>query len=307
MNKKFTLFLMCALCALVGNAAGSGIFVRGGLNNWGAEPAWEFQTTEKEGVYTLADKELFGQFKVADANWSDACNYGGISGAVPQLGMPFSLVPGGASANIDLGDATYVCKTITLTIDSEGAATLLLEGTEGEAGEVTEVYVMGNNNGWDFTDPSGKLSATETAGEFSGVITFPAAEESELSYWRIFEGLGGKGTWGFAEETTVSTLEGTFTKGLDKCCTTAPGTYNVTFNINTGAFKLVATEGSVADLDAAGVAVNAANGEIVVEGAQSVAVYTAAGALVSTDARTRVAAGLYIVRADNVVKKVIVK
>ena len=64
---------------------------------------------------------------------------------------------------------------------------------------------------------------------------------------------------------------------------------------------------SVAGVDAAGVAIAAANGEIVVEGAQSVAVYTAAGALVSTDARTRVAAGLYIVCADNVVKKVIVK
>ena len=64
---------------------------------------------------------------------------------------------------------------------------------------------------------------------------------------------------------------------------------------------------SVAGLDAAGVVIAAANGEIVVDGAQSVAVYTAAGALVGTDARTRVAAGLYIVRADNVVKKVIVK
>lgn len=64
---------------------------------------------------------------------------------------------------------------------------------------------------------------------------------------------------------------------------------------------------SVAGLDAAGVVIAAANGEIVVEGAQSVAVYTTSGALVSTDARTRVAAGLYIVRADNVVKKVIVK
>ena len=64
---------------------------------------------------------------------------------------------------------------------------------------------------------------------------------------------------------------------------------------------------SVAGVDAAGVVIAAANGEIVVDGAQSVAVYTAAGALVSTDARTRVAAGLYIVCADNVVKKVIVK
>ena len=64
---------------------------------------------------------------------------------------------------------------------------------------------------------------------------------------------------------------------------------------------------SVADVDAAGVVIAATNGEIVVDGAQSVAVYTTAGALVGTDARTRVAAGLYIVRADNVVKKVIVK
>ena len=64
---------------------------------------------------------------------------------------------------------------------------------------------------------------------------------------------------------------------------------------------------SVAGVDVAGVVIAATNGEIVVDGAQSVAVYTAAGALVSTDARTRVAAGLYIVRADNVVKKVIVK
>ena len=64
---------------------------------------------------------------------------------------------------------------------------------------------------------------------------------------------------------------------------------------------------SVAGIDAAGVVIAAANGEIVVDGAQSVAVYTTSGALVSTDVRTRVAAGLYIVRADNVVKKVIVK
>ena len=64
---------------------------------------------------------------------------------------------------------------------------------------------------------------------------------------------------------------------------------------------------SVAGVDVAGVVIAAANGEIVVDGAQSVAVYTTAGALVGTDARSRVAAGLYIVRADNVVKKVIVK
>ena len=296
---------MCALCALVGNAAASGIFLRGVMNRWGADPDWEFQTTDNEGVYTLVNKSLSGQFKVADANWSDACNYGAMKGAVPQLGKPFSLVSGGSSGNIDLGDVTYTCSKITLTIDGEGAASLLLEGSQEEAGEVTEVYVMGNNTDWDFNDPSGKLSATDNAGEFSGTVTFPASDDG-LCYWRIYERLGGVGTWGFEENTTESTLEGVFTKGNEGCCTTAPGTYKLTFNINTGAFKLEA-DSHVAGFNAEAATVVAGNGEIVVEGAQSVAVYTAAGALVSTDAHTRVAAGLYIVRADNVVKKVIVK
>ena len=102
---------------------------------------------------------------MADANWSDACNYGGISGAVPQLGMSYSLVPVGASANIDLGDATYNCKTITLTIDGEGNASLLLEGTEGEAGEVTEVYVMGKTTtvGTSLTQAASSLQQRQPA------------------------------------------------------------------------------------------------------------------------------------------------
>ena len=73
--------------------------------------------------------------------------------------------------------------------------------------------------------------------------------------------------------------------------------------------KVLASEttSGVDNVDVAGVKISANAGEIVVEGAQKVAVYTVGGALVSTDARTKVARGLYIVRADNQVKKVIVK
>ncbi len=66
-----------------------------------------------------------------------------------------------------------------------------------------------------------------------------------------------------------------------------------------------ATSGVDAVESDAAIAVNA--GEIVVSGAKKVAVYTIGGALISTDARTKVANGLYIVRADNQVKKVVVK
>lgn len=412
---------MCALCALVGNAAGSGIFIRGGVTNWTADPAWEFQTTEKEGVYTLADKELFGQFKVADANWSDACNYGGISGAVPQLGMSYSLVPGGASANIDLGDATYNCKTITLTIDGEGNASLLLEGTEGAPGaetpESVETYTVqlrGNAYGtwnapvtfaYNAETKEYVYEETETAklaDDFKVTVnnTYYKAEEfvgkaldNSLDFVAMNDNYGDmkitdaadydkitltvkndNGTWKLkvvGEKPDKVQIAGKFNSwnGVDMVSNpNGTYTYEVEENMNAlsegfgivinGVFYAgntvldldgdavvltgnpghgndltliaegdvasviltVAKDGdnwtvkaatgktsSVAGVDAAGVVIAAANGEIVVDGAQSVAVYTAAGALVSTDARTRVAAGLYIVRADNVVKKVIVK
>ncbi len=64
---------------------------------------------------------------------------------------------------------------------------------------------------------------------------------------------------------------------------------------------------SVDAIDTADVEIYTNAGEILVEGAQKVAVYTVGGSLVSTSARTKVASGIYIVRADNQVKKVIVK
>lgn len=304
--KKITLFLICAISAFVANATGAGVYIRGGVNSWNADANWEFQETDTEGVYKLENKTLMGSFKVADASWSNACNYGG-DGTAPVLGTTYNLVSG-SNSNIDLGDKTYECTTITLTIDANGNATLLLEGTEQGATEITEVYVMGNNNGWNFTDDSGKLSATSEANVFSGDVTFPAAEGKEMSYWRIYERLGGVGSWGFEVETTTHTTSGTFVKGKEGCCTVNPGTYTVTFNLSTGEFSLVEEGGSdsVADIEASAT-ISAANGEIIVNGAQKVAVYTVGGSLISTDVRTQVANGLYIVRADNQVKKVIVK
>lgn len=300
--KKISLFLICALCAIVANAAGSGIYIRGGLNSWAADADWEFQTTDATGVYTLENKTVFGSFKVADANWSTV-NYGASSIDAPALGTAYVLAPG-SNTNIDLGTKTYVCTKITLTISGEDA-TILFEGSEQEETETTEVYVIGNNNGWNFNDATGKLSATGNENEFAGDVTFPDSGDG-LAYWRIYEKLGGVGSWGFTDNTTESTLEGVFSKGVEGCCTTAPGEYTVTFNLSTGAFKLVEKGGSVDTIEASAT-ISANAGEIVVNGAKKVAVYTVGGALLSTDARTQVAKGLYIVLADNQVKKVIVK
>ena len=64
---------------------------------------------------------------------------------------------------------------------------------------------------------------------------------------------------------------------------------------------------SVDGLEGEAVSIVGGEGEIRVEGASEVAVYTTGGALVSREAVATVPAGLYIVKADRQVAKVVVK
>lgn len=66
MNKKSLLLTLFALLFAITMQAGSGIFLRGGITNWGALAEWEF-TDEGNGIYTLADKEIYGPFKIGDS------------------------------------------------------------------------------------------------------------------------------------------------------------------------------------------------------------------------------------------------
>ena len=130
----------------------SGIYLRGEVNSWGATTDWEF-SDEGNGTYVLYDKTLSGQFKVADSGWTSACNYGS-NGTSVQMGVPYSLVLG-TNDNISCGGITFVCKRIVVTINN-GTATLLLESDDDDTG-LTAVYVIGDNNGWNYMDASGKL------------------------------------------------------------------------------------------------------------------------------------------------------
>ena len=70
----------------------SGIFLRGEVNGWSAVTDWEF-SDEGGGTYAIYDKELSGAFKVADASWSAACNYGSNGSAI-MADTPYTLVLG---------------------------------------------------------------------------------------------------------------------------------------------------------------------------------------------------------------------
>ena len=267
---------------LEGEVAGSGIFIRGGMTNWDPLPEWEFKD-EGNGVYTLKDKEINGKFKVADASWG-SLNYG-VSGGTLQLGSLITLVHNGN--DISCGDDTFICTTITFTIGADGVATLLVEGSIKEAGALTEVYIIGDNNSWGFTDASGKLSATDTEGEYQGTVEMKNASGAEVGYWRLYEGLGQVGTWGNpgGANTDAHTTTGTLERGSEGCITTAAGTYLITFNIKSGAFtmtevdptgiKLVNNERPLLLID---------NGNITVQGedVEKIGLYTIGGAKLVT-------------------------
>ena len=209
----------------------SGIYLRGEVNSWGAVTDWEF-SNEGNGTYVLYDKTLSGQFKVADSGWTSACNYGS-NGTSVQMGVPYSLVLG-TNDNISCGGNSFMCKRIVLTINN-GAATLLLESDDDDTG-LTAVYVIGDNNGWNYMDASGKLDLVEGK-TFKGQVTMPAVGDG-YSHWRIYQRLGMGGVWGAESDLTGDNTSGTLVKGATGRVSTAPGTYDVTFNLETGAYSL---------------------------------------------------------------------
>lgn len=213
----------------------SGIYLRGEVTSWNAVSDWEF-SDEGDGVYVLYDKTLNGNFKVADASWSSACNYGSNGSAI-LMDTPYQLVSG-TNDNISCGSNTFATSRIVLTI-SGGTATLLLESNNDDT-DLTEVYVIGDNNGWNYMDASGKLSLTSTEGVFEGQITLPAADGEEVGHWRIYQKLGMGGVWGApgGTEATGDNRNGTLEKGSTASMTTTPGTYKVTFNITNGEFDM---------------------------------------------------------------------
>ena len=213
----------------------SGIYLRGEINSWGASSDWEF-SDEGDNTYVLYDKTLNGSFKVADASWSSACNYGS-NGSSISMDTPYALVLG-TNDNISSGGNTFACKRIILTIGNEGA-TLLLESNNDDT-DLTEVFIIGDFNGWDYMDRSGVLTAGDNPDIFSGQVTLSAASGETLSMWRLYQRLGMGGVWGNAggEDATEATVSGTLEKGSTGKLAAEPGTYLITFNILTGEYSL---------------------------------------------------------------------
>ena len=278
--------------------------LRGAKYSWGTDaPAFTYNKETGEYVYEETETaKLAGDFKITIVDTNTWLHNDEFKGTLNNEWGFKDLYSGGSSANnMKITDAADYDK-ITLTVKKEGETwKLKIVGVKTD-----KVQITGKFNGWKVVDMVSNPNGTYTY-------------EVEENMAELSKGFGFKINGAYYAGGIVLDLDG------DAVVLTGnPGHGNDLTLIAEGdvasVILTVAKDGdnwtvkaatgktsSVAGVDAAGVVIAAANGEIVVDGAQSVAVYTTAGALVSTDARTRVAAGLYIVRADNVVKKVIVK
>ena len=276
---------------LAGNAYGTG---------WDAPVTFAYNAETKEYVYEETETaKLADEFKINIVETNAWLSNNVFENAALNNELGFQDLYGD-NKNMKITDAADYDK-ITLTVKNDnGTWKLKIVGEKPD-----KVQIKGVFNSWKVADMVSNPNGTYTY-------------EVEENMNALSEGFGIVINGVFYAGNTVLDLDG------DAVVLTGnPNGNNLTLFAEGDVASVILTvakvgdkwtvkaatgkTSSVAGVDAAGVVIAAANGEIVVDGAQSVAVYTAAGALVSTDARTRVAAGLYIVRADNVVKKVIVK
>lgn len=224
----------------------------------------------------------------------------------------YTMATGQSGKNYKIPTA-YNYSDITLIVAfSNGTPSLKVTGTEDETPNPETVTIVGAMTGWHenvYTIKhkgngiyEGKLDTRTTNGQWRIYEQWDSSKGNSNDNW-------DNGTsWGFDSNQGDDMTSGTFTKGMKgNANTMTQKLWWLTFDRNTGAWSLEEQTSGVESIDNEGVKIVAGKGTITVSGATNVEVYTAGGALVSREAESHVAAGLYIVRTDNKVAKVIVR
>ena len=277
----------------------------GDYNGWKLETAASFREQQDGTLKTDAIEEFKGAFKIVKGrqNWNTQF---GTNGSTFAMGEPYALVQN--ANNVTFASTDEVYNDVAFVLDMSGDAPILT-GTAGSTVEVEATYqLMGDCTSWEFADAPTFTKVGEGIYEYQADSFYGRFKIAKNGVW-----LGSLGTNGNAvvvgETYYPSNNDGPdmLIDGISE----AEPLLNVKFTLNVtkaDAPTLLVTGTTGAEKvakDAVKVAVN--GGVISVAGAENVAIYNAAGALVSTSAQANVPAGLYIVKAGKNVQKVIVK
>lgn len=272
----------------------------GEWNGWGIGDSNAEMTKVSETQYTIEFNEFSGQFGIFETgNWNTGFkskdNVGVIIGEEYILGQDGNIL-------IEDGKKIYNCK-ITFNIYSDKCTILV----EGELDANDQYYLTGFFNGW---DPSATAFTAVGEGVYELMLDSFSGEFKITKNGTWAGSLSTNGAPVVVGETYYpSTTDGsnmsiegvTDDDPLTNCKFTLnvaePGNPTLLVTGTTGAEKVAKD----------GVKVMVSTGVISVAGAEGVAIYNAAGALISTSAKANVPAGLYIVKAGKTVQKVVVR
>ena len=282
----------------------------GDYNGWKLETAAQFRVQQDGTFKSDALEELKGSFKVVKGrlNWNSQF---GSNGSTFDMGNAYTLVAGSANdnlPNISLSNTNVLYKDVVFVLDMSGEAPTLT-GTAGSTVELVATYqLMGESTSWSFADAPTFTKVSEGVYELQRDKFYGIFKITKNGVWDGSICTNGNAV--VVGETYLPNNNNGSDMWIDGIDADNPLT-NVKFTLNVtkaDAPTLLVTGTTGAEKvakDAVKVAVN--GGVISVAGAENVAIYNAAGALVSTSAQANVPAGLYIVKAGKNVQKVIVK
>lgn len=278
----------------------------GDYNGWKLETAAQFRVQQDGTLKTDAIEEFKGEFKIVKGRWNWNTEFG-TNGSTFAMGEPYALVQN--ANNVKFASTDEVYNDVTFVLDMSGDAPILT-GTAGSTVEVEATYqLMGDCTSWYFADAPTFTKVGEGIYEYQADSFYGRFKIAKNGAWA--GSLSSNGNAVVVGETYYPNNDNSPNDMLIDGISEAEPLLNVKFTLNVtkaDAPTLLVTGTTGAEKvanDAVKVAVN--GGVISVAGAENVAIYNAAGALVSTSAQANVPAGLYIVKAGKNVQKVIVK
>ena len=281
------------------------VTMKGDAWNWESGKTFPFtKQTDGTYAYTFTDSEIAGLTREF-AFTIDGVDYSYRTDLEVNTDKAYVMETNQSGQNYKiLKAADYTDITLTVAF-SNGTPSLKVTGTKAEKTYPATVTIVGAMTGW-----AERVYTIDHKG--NGIYEGGFDTSTTGGQWRIYEKWDGNwdnGTsWGYDGDQGSDMISGKFTRNKKgNANTMTQRLWWLIFDRNTGDWKLRESTSGVESIDNEGVKIVAGKGTITVSGATNVEVYTAGGALVSREAESHVAAGLYIVRTDNKVAKVIVR